>query len=102
MSLDSLVTDVVYDTLAADDAVYIDQSGDEIPVRVVPEYSPATLLAAADLGVRGVQRGYYLQKSALSSRPRKGDQIVDGGTRFLVAGPPVDFSLTEWLVYVLT
>lgn len=102
MSLDALVTDAVYSTLVAEDATYIDQSGAEIAVRVIPEHDPATLLAAADLGVRGVRKAFALQKSAIDFRPRKGDHIAYGGTRYCVAGTPDDYSEAEWLVYVVT
>ncbi len=100
MSLDQLVTNVVYDTLAADDAVYVDSSGDEIPVRVVPEYDPATLLGAADVGVRGVRLAFTVRKSEVPARPRKGDHLVHQGTRHCLAADGDHYSSDEWMIYV--
>lgn len=100
MSLDSLVTGVVYDTLAADDAVYIDQSGDEIPVRVVPEFDPATMLGGAEIGVRGVRRAFTVRKSELAFRPRKGEHLVHQGTRHCLTADGDHYGPDEWVIYV--
>jgi hypothetical protein len=102
MTLSTDTTNTIYDTLVAEDATWIDGAAVSTAVRVIPEHDPTTLLSAADLGIRGAQRGYYVRKASFADRPRKGDQIVHGGSTYVVAGPPFDFSATEWLVYVVT
>lgn len=100
MSLDSMITDSVYQTDVAEDAVYIDASGESIAVRVIPEYDPTVMLAAAEIGVRGVRQAFSLRKSSLAFRPRKGDHIDHGGARYCLLADANHFSAAEWLIYV--
>lgn len=100
MSLDQMVADAVYDTLVAEDATYIDASGAETAVRVIPGRDAAILLGAADIGVRGVRQAFYLRKTSIIHRPCKGDRIVYGSDSYCVAATADDYSTEEWLIYV--
>lgn len=101
MGLEDIVTDSVYSTLVADDATYIDASGDQIAVRVVHEHDSSILLGEAEIGVRGPRQAFRMRKSALTFKPCAGDHLAHSGTSYCIDGAPVDLNQTEWLIHVV-
>lgn len=97
-----MITDTVYRTMVAEAATYIDQSGAETDVRVVPQRFNDDLMIGAEVGVRGAQQQFFLRKSSISHRPCEGDQVVYGGVTFCVARQAEDYNENEWLIDVRT
>jgi len=100
MTLRDMITDSVYRSLVAENATFIDPSGDEIAVRIVPQTNADDVVIGAEIGMRGNQRQFFIRKSSLSHRPCEGDKIVYEGSTYCIARLADDFNKDEWLIDV--
>lgn len=99
MSLDQTVADAVYSTLVAEDATYIDASGAETEVRIIPPENPDLLLSGADIGVNGSQVVMRVRVLEIEC-PRKGDIIEYGSDRYRIDGYE-RLNRSEWSLQVI-
>lgn len=101
MTLDDIVASGVYGTLVAEEATYVDASGESVALRVIPAQEPATFLGEASRPVTSTRRWFALRKSSLDHRPQSGEVVVHAGTRYCVDGKAEDISPEEWLIYAV-
>lgn len=102
IDIDDMVTTAVYSHPTSVDATYIDASGAETAIRVIPEREAGDMVIGAEIGVRGVQRQFSMLKTALSHRPQEGEQIIYKGERYCVAALAAVHPVhdTDWLIDV--
>ena len=98
--LGDAMTDAIYASAVAEDAVYVDASGAETAVRVVPQRLADDIMIAADVGVRGVLQQFAIRKSSLNHRPTQGELVEYNGARYCVARLADDLTEQEWLIDV--
>jgi len=99
MSLESITLSAIYASMVAEDATYIDQSGAETAVRVVPVHDSIVLPDGADIGRNSESETFRIRSSEVAG-PVLNDAIEYEGYRYTVDGY-TKVSPSEWLLFVM-
>jgi len=99
MSIESAINAAIYGSALAEAATYIDQSGAETAIKVVPFFDSDELPDGADIGRQANTEVFRVRKSDVAE-PLRGDSVSYDGASYVVDGY-ASASKTEHVLFVL-